>query len=101
MSWALRKDMVITETSDEDCINEVLTTPKAMFFHTDTADSPWTIIKSDDKKRARLNCMQHFLGKLDYPGKDEKIVMGSDPLIVGSPKLILRADVHLDKWPNS
>jgi polyphosphate kinase 2 len=74
---------------------------EAMFFHTDTADSPWTIIKSDDKKRARLNCMQHFLGKLDYPGKDEKIVMGSDPLIVGSPKLILRADVHLDKWPNS
>jgi polyphosphate kinase 2 (PPK2 family) len=34
---------------------------EAMFFYTDTADAPWTIVKSDDKKRARLNCMQHFL----------------------------------------
>ena len=34
---------------------------EAMFFNTDTADAPWTIIKSDDKKRARLNCMLHFL----------------------------------------
>ena len=32
-----------------------------MFFFTDTADAPWVVIKSDDKKRARLNCMQHFL----------------------------------------
>lgn len=31
---------------------------KAMFFHTDTADAPWTVIKSDDKKRARINCMR-------------------------------------------
>ena len=37
---------------------------EAMFFYTDTADAPWTIIKSDDKKRARLNCMQHFLSSL-------------------------------------
>ena len=35
---------------------------EAMFFYTDTADAPWTIVKADDKKRARLNCMQHFLG---------------------------------------
>jgi polyphosphate kinase 2 (PPK2 family) len=34
---------------------------EAMFFYTDTADAPWTVIKSDDKKRARLNCMLHFL----------------------------------------
>ena len=34
---------------------------EAMFFYTDTADAPWTIVKSDDKKRARINCMQHFL----------------------------------------
>ncbi|MCH4242731.1 polyphosphate kinase 2 [Acinetobacter gerneri] len=41
-----------------------------MFFHTHTADAPWTIIKSDDKKRARLNCIRHFLHQLDYPNKD-------------------------------
>ncbi|MBM3642639.1 MAG: polyphosphate kinase 2, partial [Alphaproteobacteria bacterium] len=43
---------------------------EAMFFFTDTADAPWIVIKSDDKKRARLNCMQHFLSSLDYPNKD-------------------------------
>ena len=46
---------------------------EAMFFYTDTASCPWTIIKSDDKKRARLNCMQHFLSKLDYPDKDSAV----------------------------
>ena len=72
---------------------------ESMFFHTDTAACPWNIVKSDDKKRARLNSMQHFLSQLDYPGKDNEVVTGSDPLIVGSPKQILRADVHLDDWP--
>lgn len=74
---------------------------ESMFFHTDTADSPWAIVKSDDKKRARLNCMQHFLSKLDYPEKDHEVVTGCDPLIVSTPKQILRADVHLDNWPHS
>ena len=48
---------------------------EAMFTHTHTVDNPWTMIKSDDKKRARLNCMQHFLGKLDYPDKDHGVVV--------------------------
>jgi len=56
---------------------------EAMFFYTDTADAPWTIIKSNDKKRARLNCMRHFLSTLDYPGKDPEIAQAPDPLIVG------------------
>ncbi len=42
---------------------------EAMFFHTDTADAPWTVIKSDDKKRARINCIRHFLHSLDYPAR--------------------------------
>ncbi len=57
---------------------------EAMFFHTDTADAPWTVVKADDKKRARLNCMQHFLSSLDYTDKDRFIVTGADPLIVGA-----------------
>lgn len=56
---------------------------EAMFFYTDTADAPWTIVKSNDKKRARLNCMRHFLSSLDYPGKDPEVVGAPDPLIVG------------------
>ncbi|MEZ5668750.1 MAG: polyphosphate kinase 2 [Alphaproteobacteria bacterium] len=71
---------------------------EAMFFHTDTADAPWTIVKSDDKKRARLNCMQHFLSSLPYPEKNTHVVRGPDPLIVGSSAFVIghRADI-LDK----
>ena len=52
---------------------------EAMFFYTDTADAPWTIVKSDDKKRARLNCMRHFLSALPYPDKDHRVVDRPDP----------------------
>jgi polyphosphate kinase 2 len=62
---------------------------EAMFFYTDTADAPWTIIKSDDKRRARLNSLQFFLSSLDYPNKDRAIVSGPDPLIVGSSAHVL------------
>ena len=68
---------------------------EAMFFYTDTKDAPWTIIKSDDKKRARLNCMQHFLSQLDYPDKNEHVVHGPDPLIVGTPSQVIEKDSHL------
>jgi polyphosphate kinase 2 (PPK2 family) len=74
---------------------------EAMFFYTDTADAPWIIVKSDDKKRARLNCMQHCLAHLDYPDKDTDVVHGPDPLIVGSPSQVIRKNVHLDDWPHN
>lgn len=63
-----------------------------MFFHTDTADSPWTVIKSDDKKRARLNCMRHFLHGLDYPDKDPHIACAPDPRLVGTAAQVLSND---------
>ena len=62
---------------------------EAMFYYTDTADAPWTIIKSDDKKRARLNCMMHFLNRLDYPGKDPSVVCEPDPLIVANSSQVI------------
>ena len=68
---------------------------EAMFFYTDTADAPWTIIKSDDKKRARLNCMKHFLFALPYPEKDGHIVGGPDPLIVGSSDHVIGRSDHI------
>ena len=68
---------------------------EAMFFYTDTADAPWTIVKSDDKKRARLNAMQHFLASLDYPNKDTSVVHGPDPLIVGSTAHVIGRDQHI------
>ena len=57
---------------------------ESMFFNTDTADAPWTVIKSDDKKRARLACMRHFLFNLDYDNKDTSVVYQPDELICGS-----------------
>jgi len=66
-----------------------------MFFYTDTADAPWTIIKSNDKKRARLGCMRHFLASLDYPGKDMAIVGQPDPLIVGRAEHVVHKADHI------
>ncbi|NTV96113.1 MAG: polyphosphate kinase 2 [Thiobacillus sp.] len=68
---------------------------KAMFFHTDTADAPWTVIKSDDKKRARLNCMRHFLSCLPYPDKDEHVAHAPDPLLVGSASKVLENEENI------
>ena len=59
----------------------------AMFFHTHTKDAPWVIIKSDDKKRARLNCIRHFLHALDYPNKDLDAIGETDSLIVMQPDM--------------
>ncbi len=68
---------------------------EAMFFYTDTADAPWTIIKSNDKKRARLNCMQHFLWSLPYDNKDRSVVRDPDPLIVGSSAHVIGRSSHI------
>ncbi len=68
---------------------------EAMFFYTDTADAPWMIIKSDDKKRARLNCMRHFLSTLPYPKKNLRAIEEPDPLIVGSGSHVIGRDEHI------
>ena len=67
---------------------------EAMFFYTDTADAPWTIIKSSDKKRARIATMQHFLSVLDYPGKNQSLAR-TDPLIVGSSSHSIGKSAHI------
>ena len=73
---------------------------EAMFFYTDTADAPWTVIKSDCKKRARINVMRFLLSNLDYPNKNSKVVTPPDPLIVGSAAHIYEKGEHLlDKPP--
>ena len=68
---------------------------EAMFFYTDTADAPWTIIKSSDKKRARVTCMQHFLDSLPYPKKNKKVVRNPDPLIVGQSQHVIGKSNHI------
>ena len=61
---------------------------EAMFVATDTSDAPWTVIKSDCKKRARLNAMRYVLHRLDYARKDAGTIGPVDPLIVGRPSLV-------------
>ena len=58
---------------------------QSMFFHTHTGDAPWTVIKSNDKKRARLEAMRVLLSQFEYPSKDHDLVGLPDPLLVGSP----------------
>jgi polyphosphate kinase 2 (PPK2 family) len=55
-----------------------------MFESTDRPWAPWTVIRSDGKKRARLNCMRYVLNSLPYEGKDKKVVLPPDPKIVGT-----------------
>ena len=59
-----------------------------MFFYTHTSHAPWTVVKSNDKKRARLETMRWVLTQFDYPGKDHRVVGRPDPLIIGSPDTI-------------
>ena len=68
---------------------------EAMFFYTDTADAPWTVIRSNDKKRARLNCMRHFLASLDYPDKDMDVVKAPDPKIVHHADAVIHGSDHI------
>jgi polyphosphate kinase 2 len=61
---------------------------EAMFLHTDTSDAPWTVIKSDCKKRARLNAMRYLLLRLQYANKDAARSGTVDPLLVGRASLV-------------
>jgi polyphosphate kinase 2 len=61
---------------------------ESMFFFTDLADAPWTVVKSNDKKRARIEAMRYVLNRVPYEGKDDKIVGHPDPLIVGPAPLL-------------
>ena len=57
----------------------------AMFAATDTPHAPWTVVRSNDKKRARLAAMRHVLQQFDYPGKDDAVATAPDPLLVTRP----------------
>ena len=65
---------------------------EAMFFYTHTEHAPWTVVRSNDKKRGRLEAMRWVLHQFDYPDKDLEVVGTPDPLIVGPP-----ADIYEDE----
>lgn len=53
--------------------------------HTDHA--PWTIVRSDDKRRARIAAIQSVLSSFEYAGRDDKVVGAPDPKICGGPDI--------------
>ena len=84
-----------TDLASLDKWDDYTRAKETMFLHTDTDHAPWTVVKSNDKKRARLAAMRHVLDRLDYDEKDTEVVGVPDPLIVGSAADVLEdaADV--------
>lgn len=60
-----------------------------MFRSTHTAHAPWTVVKSNDKRRGRIESMRYVLSRFDYPGKNHHVVGGADPVLVGPPDAVL------------
>jgi polyphosphate kinase len=61
---------------------------QAMFFFTDLPDAPWTVVRSNDKRRARIEAMRHVLSCVAYQGRNDRLVGQPDPLIVGPARLL-------------
>jgi len=76
------------DTASLDKWSDYTKAKEAMFFHTDTADAPWTVIKSDDKKRARLNALRFLLHSFPYDGKEVERIGVVDPLLVGRAHIV-------------
>jgi len=81
-----------TDIASLDRWSDYTEAKEAMFFYTDTADAPWTVIKSNDKKRARLASMRFLLNRFDYDKKDVELVGTPDPLIVGPASQLFELD---------
>lgn len=74
--------------------DEYTTAKERMFAATDFPECPWVIVKSDDKKRSRLNCMRHFLHSLDYPQKNQEVVERLDTLIMSNAEALRQSKSH-------
>ncbi|WP_066092819.1 polyphosphate kinase 2 [Xanthomonas massiliensis] len=82
------------DTASLDKWDEYTRAKEAMFLETDTADAPWTVIKSDCKKRARLNAMRYVLHKIPYEPRNLDHVGKLDPLIVGRAHMVYERGEH-------
>jgi polyphosphate kinase 2 len=67
---------------------------RLMFFYTDTAQAPWTVVLSHDKRRARIGAIQHVLSSIDYDGKDPEVAAPPDPLIVGDAEKMFSEEIE-------
>jgi polyphosphate kinase len=81
-----------TDLASLDRWEEYTEAKEAMFFYTDTADAPWTVIKSNDKKRARIQAMRYVLSRFRYDDRDGELVGQPDPLLVGPAHQLFEDD---------
>jgi hypothetical protein len=82
------------DKASRDTWHDCTEAKEAMFFCTDTADAPWTMVKSNEMRRARLEAMRHFLHTLPCDDKDTSVVHEPDPLIVGNAAHVLGTTLH-------
>jgi hypothetical protein len=66
-----------------------------MFHYTDSEHAPWTVVKSNDKKRARLEAIKHVLRKFDYDGKNADAIREPDPALIGPPSELYERNLAL------
>jgi polyphosphate kinase len=59
-----------------------------MFHYTDSEWAPWTVVKSNDKKRARLEAIKHVLSQFDYEGRNDDVIGKPDRLLIGPPSVL-------------
>ncbi|WP_069173939.1 polyphosphate kinase 2 [Streptomyces griseus] len=78
-----------TDIDSLDRWDDYTTAKIDMFRATDTPHAPWTVVKSNDKRRARLEAMRSILARIDYAAKDPEAVGRPDPLIVGAAATLL------------
>src|SRR5256884_3088368 len=81
-----------TDLASLDRWDDYTDAKEAMFFYTDTADAPWTVIKSNDKKRARLQAMRYVLRIFEYENRDDEVVGKPDPLLIGPASRLFEDD---------
>ncbi|MEY4458465.1 MAG: hypothetical protein RIS25_1058 [Actinomycetota bacterium] len=75
-----------TDLASRDKWQQYTEAKEAMFQNTDSEHAPWTVVKSNDKKRARIEAMRWVLRQFDYPGKNVLLVGEPDSLIIGKPE---------------
>ncbi|MGY1712747.1 polyphosphate kinase 2 [Geodermatophilus sp. SYSU D00758] len=81
-----------TDLASLDHWDDYTAAKEAMFAATDTGWAPWTVIRSNDKKRARLEAIRYVLCRIPYDGKDESVVGRPDPLVVVAAADVLESD---------
>jgi polyphosphate kinase len=90
-----------TDLASLDKWDDYTRAKEAIFQHTDTDQAPWVVVKSNDKKRGRIEAMRYVPDRFDYDDKDKDTVGTPDPRIVGSPDEVYNEDPLTEEHPQA